>query len=50
MDCYNTEGFLVTMDIEKTFDHLDYDFLTSVLRKIGFGKNLVMWAEILLRD
>ena len=34
------EGFLVTMDVEKAFDSLDHKFLVSVLKKIGFGKNL----------
>ena len=46
----NIEGFLVIMDIEKTFDSLDHDFLSSVLRKFGFGKNFIAWIEILLKD
>ena len=36
-----TEGFLVTMDVEKAFDSLDHKFLISVLKKIGFGQNFV---------
>ena len=43
-------GFLVTMDIEKAFDSLNHDFLSSVLRKFGFGKNFITWIEILLKD
>ena len=31
-DWLNNEGFPVTMDTEKTFDSLDHDFLSSVLR------------------
>ena len=31
-DWLNIEGFPVTMDTEKTFDSLDHDFLSSVLR------------------
>ena len=46
---FNIERFLVTMDIEKAFDSLDHDFLSSVLRKFGFGK-ILMWIEILLKD
>ena len=38
-DILNKEGFLVTMDIEKAFDSLDYAFLISVLKKFGFGNN-----------
>ena len=49
-DWFNIEGFLVTMDTEKAFDSLDHDFLSSVLRKIGFGKNFILWIEILLSD
>ena len=42
--------FLVTMDIEKAFDSLDYDFLSSMLRKFRFGKNLITRIELLLID
>ena len=30
-DWLNIEGCLLTMDIQKAFDSLDYDFLSSVL-------------------
>ena len=36
-DWFKTEGFLLTVDIEKA---LDYDFLSSFFRKFGFGKFL----------
>ena len=49
-DWFNIEGFLVTMDIEKSFDSLDHDFLCSVLRKVGFDKTVITWIEILLKD
>ena len=42
-DWFNIEGFLVTMDIEKTFDSLDHDFLSSVLRTFGFNKTFITW-------
>ena len=35
---FNVTGFLVTMDIEKAFDSLDYSFLISALKKFSFGK------------
>ena len=44
------EGFLVTMDIEKAFNSLDYKFLISVLQKFGFGQNFFSWIEIILRN
>ena len=49
-DWWNIEDFLVTMDMEKGFDSLKHDFISSVLRKIGFGKTLITWIEISLQD
>ena len=43
-------GYLVTTDIEKTFDSLDNDFQLSVLKKFGFGENFIYWIEVLLND
>ena len=48
-DWLNIEGLLNTMDIEKAFDSLDHDFLSSVIRKVGFGKSSITWIEILLK-
>ena len=36
-DIFNTDGFLVTMDIERAFDSLNHSFLLAVLKKFGFG-------------
>ena len=47
-DVLNKEGFLVTMDIEKAVDSLDDTFLISVLKKFGFGNNIVSWFETLI--
>ena len=38
------------MDIEKTFDSLDHNFLISTLEKFGFGNNFISWVKILVRD
>ena len=38
------------MDIEKTFDSLDHDFLILTLEKYGFGKKFYFMGKILLRD
>ena len=43
-------GYLVTIDIEKAFDSLDHKFILAVLKKIGFGKNLVSCVEALLNN
>ena len=40
-------GYLITMDLEKTFDH---DFLLCALKKFGFGDSFINWIKILLND
>ena len=44
------EGFLVTMDVDKAFDSIDHKFLSSVLKKIGFGQNFISWIETVLKN
>ena len=46
----NIGGFLVAMDIEKAFDSLDYTFLLSVLKKIGFKEQFINWIQILINS
>ena len=36
--------------MKKAFDSLDHIFLIYVLKKFGFGKNFIIWIEILLTD
>ena len=38
------------MDIEKAFNSLDHNLLISTLEEYGFGKNVILWVKILLRD
>ena len=38
------------MDIETAFDSLDHHFLISSLEKYGFGKNVLSWVKILLKN
>ena len=44
------KGYLVTIDIEKTFDSLDHTFLISTLEKFGFGKTFIDWIKIFLNE
>ena len=41
-DVFNIDGFLVTMDIKKTFDSLNHYFVLIVLKKFGFGTSLLI--------
>ena len=42
------KNYLVTMDIEKAFESLDYSFLISVVKQFGFGETFIDWIKILL--
>ena len=44
------EDFLVTVDIEKAFDSVNYCFLLQILRKLGFGIGFVSWIKMILND
>ena len=41
----NTPSLLFKMDIEKAFDHVNWDFLMDVMSKMGFGHRWINWME-----
>ena len=46
----NKKGFLVKVDIGKTFDSLDHSFLLADLQKHGFGERFLKWIHILIKN
>ena len=36
------------MDIEKSFDSFDHDFLVTAFYKFRFGSNFISWTKLLL--
>ena len=49
-DVLNKEGFLVTTDIEKAFDSVNYHFLIAIFEKTGFGTEFIEWIKVLLNN
>ena len=44
---YNLPGLMVTIDFEKAFDSLSWNFLIKTLEKFNFGKSFIQWVRIL---
>ena len=41
----NKPGLLLKMDIEKAFNHVNWDFLMEVMSKMGFGHRWINWMK-----
>ena len=46
----NKEGFLVTIDIKKAIDSVNYHFLIAILEKVGFGTEFIELIKVLLNN
>ena len=44
------EVFLVSIDIEKSFDSFNHCLLLQILRKFGFVKDFVSWIKTTLKN
>ena len=41
----NENGILCKLDIEKTYDNVDWSFLLTVMQKMGFGEKWIGWIK-----
>ena len=43
----NLPGILISVDFEKAFDSLSWNFIQAVLRKLNFGESFRRWVKLL---
>ena len=43
-------GFIFSVDFEKAFDSVDWDYLNESLRVFGFGEGLIKWLKVFYND
>ena len=43
-------GFLISLDFEKAFDTLDWNFMLKCLQKFNFGEKFLNWIKILYKQ
>ena len=46
----NLSGLLVSIDFEKAFDSVNWDFMGKVLRHFGFGEDMMRWISTFYTD
>ena len=46
----DVSGILLSIDFEKAFDSLSWDFLFEALKTFGFGPSLLNWVNLLYKD
>ena len=49
-DSLQVDDLLMTIDIEKAFDSVNQFFLTSILKRYGFGDDFTKWIKTLLKN
>lgn len=43
-------GLLCKLDIQKAFDHVNWDFLSNILRDVGFGIKWISWIKFCISN
>ena len=45
----DVSGVMCKLDIEKAYDHLNWDFLINTFRQMGFGQTWLKWIEFCIK-
>ena len=46
----NQPGLLVSIDFEKAFDSIDWNFMIRTLKRFGFGPDIIQWISAFYND
>ena len=46
----NLPGLFVSIDFEKAFDSIDWKFMQDVLKRFGFGDDIIQWVSSFYND
>ena len=41
----NESGILCKLDIEKAYDKVDWNFILTIMKKMGFGEKWIRWIR-----
>lgn len=47
---YDYAGVILSLDFQKAFDTIEWNFMYKVLKKFNFGNDLISWIEILYQN
>ena len=47
---HNIEAYLLSLDIEKAFDSVEWNYLDQALASFGIGDNFIRWIQILRQN
>ena len=42
----NDGGLVCKLEIEKAYDHLNWEFVVEVMRRMGFGQRWLTWIHL----
>ena len=50
LDQNNEAGLLLSVDFEKAFDYLEWDFVQYCLKQFSFDPSLIKWVNVFYKD